>query len=297
MFFVVLKMFRQKPAAIKVKKTGFYVPPAKGEKIEPSYKGAKTGTVEHRGGPKDEYFYQGAETEIVFERKTLSDNLQKLRPYQDVMVDFLSPESRELFVNIMSQGNRLDKTPLYKIFLETVSEVFANPTILPGTVASHLAGCPVVYDENNLGGCDPRCLSSLPLADNPNSNLCERTVLVYKDGKIVILQNKGTSEAILLIYDQNFSAINEQSKQLLAKMEISKFHVLRLQADRTFSPVTVETMDDLLLAKPKDTTTTNSSNFWWILLAVILIIFLILVVIYIINWYNKKNQLAPVYTR
>lgn len=284
-------MLRQKPSSIRAKKTGVYYPPEKSEVPQPVYKGGKKDAhhYEHIGGENDTYLYKENGQEIVFERKILNDNLLKLKTYQDILVDYLPAEAREIFTNIMSQGNRLDKTPLYQVFLDSVSKIFSSPTILPGTVAAYLAGCPVVYQENNLGGCDPRCLSSLPLADKPGSNLCDRSVLVLKDGKITVLQNKDTREAVFLIYDPNFLSLSKENVQMLKTMNIRSFHVLKLQADRTFTPVHTMNLEQLAMAASAKQTSSTTTNGWWIFLIIVLIIILIVAIGYAIWWYRQRG--------
>lgn len=255
----------------------------------------------HDGGDNDKYRYSvGHNRELIFLRRPFVESLNDLKPYATVLPDRLPINISEIFTSVMEQGAKLHETPLYDLFLESINTVFTGP-VLPGTVGSYFAGCSIASKENNLQGCDPRCLASLPLAGMDGSNVCTRTVMVIKDGVLSYIQDKKTSSAILLIYDIGIQTVDAKIVDAIVASGVTSLDVLFLNPDGSFSPVVSRLPADLVAstktkALPESTPSTGNSAGWiafWIIVILIVIGLILLGAAYYISKNKKVAKVNP----
>lgn len=274
------KMSRQRASLISSAKFARGAAPSAPETPYLS-KGSKS-AVEHVGGRSDEYVYTSDDgSKISYKRSLLRESLRKLKPHASTLIDRLALDVKQVYGQVFEQSGFLHQTPLFELFIEDVKQAFASPTVLPGTVAAYLAGCLVAAPENSLGGCDPRCLSAIPLPGADGSNICARSVIVLQDGTFTYLQNKGSESAVLLIYDKDFGVFTPEHRQFLQQHGIMSLDIIRLQADGTFSQV----QENVHVIAPKSAEPATSGWSWifWLVFALLIIIALVLLVLIVIR--------------
>lgn len=247
-------------------------------------KGSKK-PYEHIGGLADEYVYTAEDgSKISYKRALLRDSLRRLKPSADILIDRLPLDVKQLYGQVYEQSGFLHQTPLFDLFIEDVKQTFASPTVLPGTVAAYMAGCLVASSENALGGCDPRCLSAIPLPGADGSNSCARSVLVLQNGTFSFLQNKGTDSAVLLIYDRDFAMFTPEHRQFLQQQGIMSLDIIRLQADGTFGAV----QENVQVIAPKSAAAPAGAWTWvfWLIFVILILLALGLLVVIV----SRQNR-------
>lgn len=206
--------------------------------------------------------------------RTLRTNLVLLKAYSDYSPHQLPRAEAEIYESIMHQLKIVHGTPPYETAMKLINEVFTNKQVKTGSVASSLIGCSVVMNDTQIGGCDPRCLNSLP-KDNTSSNVCELQVFTY-NGTLVHHGDNHTSSKAYVIAEKNFE-FNESDRAVLIAngVEIVTVIVKEGVIYQKKPPIAVEQI-------PVSKTTSSSSVQWWVWLIVALAILIIaLIILYI----------------
>lgn len=206
--------------------------------------------------------------------RTLRTNLVLLKAYSDYLPNQLPHAEAEIYESIMHQLKIVHGTPPYETAMKLINEVFTNKQVKTGSVASSLIGCSVVMNDTQIGGCDPRCLNSLP-KDNSSSNGCELQVFTY-NGSLTHHGDNHTSSKAYVIAERDFEFTESDKALLVANgVEIVTVIVKEGVIYQKRPPIAVE---QISVTK----STSSSSVQWWVWLLVgIAILIIALIILYI----------------
>jgi hypothetical protein len=184
-----------------------------------------------------------------------------------------------------------------------IKEVFPyeNTIIIPGTMNAYFIGCQCSSFDDDIRGCDPKCVNNLPAIVNGKviPNACNDYVLVYYQGELQSLHEGTGKSTIAWIYvPRDFTTFDESSLRQLHDYGITTLNLLRADDEGKYSTIDENVpLNTLLPATVSDRNlTVNPSNpsspanntiLGWVLLVIC-----ILIIIGIVIWlfWNARSQ-------
>lgn len=226
--------------------------------------------------------------------RTLRANLILLKAYADYLPSELPRTESDIYESIMHQLKLVHGMPPYENAMALINEIFSNKKVKTDSIAASLVGCTLAARDSHMGGCDPRCLDSLP-KDNVTGNSCEMQVFVYEKGKLTHHgENHTSSKAYVFASEEiNFS---EADKELLNNRGVDTITVVHNEAGvyHKKPPMAVNQIKTakVIVVEP---TSFSSWQWWQWTLLVVFIIFLVALVLYLcyVNGLFYKKKVAP----
>lgn len=166
---------------------------------------------------------------LVFDETKIRGWLRVLLPYSDVQVSDLTGDQLKAFNNLRSYINILYETEVhYERLYKIVQEIFSPVTVVvAGTVGGYFRGCFLQSGSTGQRGCEVTCVKSMPPPRSDRSyQPCEygviRTVYDTRSKQYVFIKDKENKEGLYYLYLEAGYYLNEDQKNLLKKMGVSK---------------------------------------------------------------------------
>lgn len=215
-----------------------------------------------------------------------------LQPLQDL------PAQQQ--VNFKAFNEFMDKVrenpQIYSQARSMIKEVFPyeNTVIIPGTMNAYFIGCQCSTFDDEVRGCDPKCVNNLPAIVNGKvvPNACNDYVLVYYQGEFQSLHEGTGKSTIAWIYvPHDFTTFDEESLRVLSQYGITTLNLLRADNEGKYSSIEENVpLSSLLPSSSRNLSGTSpvppvatdpSSN---ALLGWVLLIVCIIIIVGIIVW-------------
>lgn len=217
--------------------------------------------------------------------KNLRENLLTLKAYADYLPSDLPRAETEIYTSIMHQLKLVHGTPPYESAMKLVNEIFTNKKIKTHSVAASLVGCMATSLDSKMGGCDPRCLDSLP-RDNSSGNSCEMQVFVYERGTLTH-HGSNVSSSKAYVFSSEEISFSERHKEQLHQSNVDTIIVV-MNESGVYHKKPPMAVNQIETTKAVEKTTYNSQWWWGGFILLILVILLIFIIGYM--WYNSRKM-------
>lgn len=253
----------------------FYMPSSTEEETVLSY-------AENKGGDKN--FTHRDTSSSSIDLVKLKKRLEALRPYKNYKREELPSKERNIYDRVMQQLKVLHGTPPYEKAMQVISESFSDKKVKPGTISASLVGCSRASEENDLNGCDPRCVDSLP-KDGSTGNSCNMQVFIIENGGLKHHGSNITSKSAYVFIDNPTPYMfTEEDKMLLEKHKVESFIVTQVR-NGVYQSSDAILVSSLPIMKSKDivvVTPSTTAEWWFWGIAIFLIIVIIILALYMI---------------
>lgn len=236
--------------------------------------------AENKGGDKN--FTHRDTSSSSIDLAKLKKRLETLHPYKNYKRDELPSRERTIYDRVMQQLKVLHGTPPYEKAMQVISESFSDKKVKPGTISASLVGCSRASTENDLNGCDPRCVDSLP-KDGSTGNSCNMQVFIIENGALKHHgSNVNSKSAYVFIDNPTPYTFTEEDKMLLEKHNVESFIITQVK-NGVYQSSDAVLVSSLSTMKSKDivvTTPSTAAEWWFWGIAIFLIILIIILALY-----------------